>query len=81
MVITLSVKSFQHTLFDSSKSIKFLDVVALGLDYMVHLPNSVIFPACVLIVIPLVFTHVTSTHLGILHDEFFLELSKNAIIL
>ena len=45
-----------------------------------HLCDSVVLPACVLIIVSLVFSHVAATHSSILIHELVFELGEKAVI-
>ena len=60
--------------------IELLNVVDLGLDSSVHLCDSVVLAACVLIVVALVLSHVASAHRSILGNQLISEFSIELVV-
>ena len=55
-------------------------VVRLRIDCHVHLNEAVVTAGRILVIIELVFTHVTATHTAVLSNEPLLELLEKAVV-
>ena len=62
------------------QSIKLTHMVILGIDRHVHLLKTIVTPGGVLIVVQLVFAHITITHATVLGNHSLLELLEKSIV-
>ena len=70
-----------HLLLHQLNRFKFLDLLTLRVNDVLHLGDSVILPISVHVIVFLVLTHVTASHHSVLCDQFIFELLENAVIL
>ena len=77
----MHLEEFFHQLFlHCSDAYELLNVVALIIYVTLHLWDPIVFPACVLIIISLVFSHIATAHWPIFINELVFKLSEKAVI-